>query len=226
MTTMSSESSTSSTTEPACESPMSFYKDADKDGFGDPESAIEACEMPDGYVTEGGDCDDASDAVHPGADEICDSQDNDCDDATDEYSATNTDACDGCKMEVRQDGEGDVLYFCGGPASWESARERCERRGAQLVSISDMVDFAAIWAVLKPLGQEHWIGASDLEDEGTYVWLDGTNLGVSDSNWALGQPKDDAPDLDCVILNGSKLYAMRPCDVDAGLPWVCEGPSS
>lgn len=221
---MSSESGTSSTTESPCEKPMSFYKDADEDSFGDPESAIEACDMPDGYVTEDGDCDDASDAVYPGADEICDNQDNDCDGATDEYSATNTDTCDGCKMEVREDGKG-VLYFCTGSASWDSARESCALRGAQLVSISDMAEFAEIWTVLKPLAKEHWLGASDVENEGTYVWLDGTNLGTSDSNWAPGQPKDKAPELDCVILNTSKLYAMRPCEADAGLPWVCEGPS-
>ncbi len=41
-----------------------FYADADGDGFGDEESTTEACEAPDGYVTDAGDCaDDNADAA-------------------------------------------------------------------------------------------------------------------------------------------------------------------
>jgi hypothetical protein len=57
-----------------------WYPDGDSDGYGDEASVVIACEDPGGYVTDGGDCDDASEAVSPGAAEVCgDGLDNDCD---------------------------------------------------------------------------------------------------------------------------------------------------
>ncbi len=55
-----------------------FYRDADGDGFGDPDVFVEACETPDGYVTDNTDCDDTSDDVYPGAPEMCNGIDNNC----------------------------------------------------------------------------------------------------------------------------------------------------
>lgn len=57
-----------------------WYYDADGDGFGVVERALEACAAPDGYAREAGDCDDISDAVSPGAKDTCgDGIDADCD---------------------------------------------------------------------------------------------------------------------------------------------------
>ena len=60
-----------------------FYLDGDGDSFGG-EETTEACSLPDGYVTEGGDCDDANLLAYPEAVEYCDEVDNDCDNAVDE----------------------------------------------------------------------------------------------------------------------------------------------
>jgi len=65
-----------------------FYADTDGDGFGDPDSAIEACEAPEGYVPNGNDCDDTSDENYPSAPERCDGVDNDCDGSIDEDVTT------------------------------------------------------------------------------------------------------------------------------------------
>ncbi len=62
----------------------SFYQDADEDGYGDEEQAVQACDRPDGYVPFGNDCDDGDSDVHPGATEECDDVDNNCDGETDE----------------------------------------------------------------------------------------------------------------------------------------------
>ncbi len=61
-----------------------WYPDADLDGFGDPDGAVDACDSPAGHVADGTDCDDALDTVFPGAPEWCNEVDDDCDGSVDE----------------------------------------------------------------------------------------------------------------------------------------------
>ena len=61
-----------------------FYADADSDGFGSPDITIEACEPPDGFVSNGSDCDDDHNNTYPGAEESCDEMDNNCNGEIDE----------------------------------------------------------------------------------------------------------------------------------------------
>lgn len=57
-----------------------WYADVDADGYGDRWSKTEACDVPAGFVSGWGDCDDADGAANPGVAEVCgDRVDNDCD---------------------------------------------------------------------------------------------------------------------------------------------------
>ena len=67
-------------------SQATWYRDADNDGYGNPDLMIESCDPVPGYVqgeanlpTEHQDCDDINPIVNPGAAELCDEIDNDCD---------------------------------------------------------------------------------------------------------------------------------------------------
>ena len=61
-----------------------YYIDADGDGFGDSNQAIEACDLREGISLLDSDCDDQDSAIFPTAEELCDSIDNDCDGSIDE----------------------------------------------------------------------------------------------------------------------------------------------
>jgi hypothetical protein len=61
-----------------------FYQDSDGDGYGNSAVSVQACSAPPGYVTQGGDCDDSNNSVHPGATEVCNGIDDDCDGLVDE----------------------------------------------------------------------------------------------------------------------------------------------
>jgi hypothetical protein len=58
--------------------PLTWYLDADSDGFGNAASTFDACEVPSGYVENAEDCDDTRASDNPDAAEVCDGFDNDC----------------------------------------------------------------------------------------------------------------------------------------------------
>ena len=74
----------------------SWYKDADKDGYGDPSAVTKSCSSVSGTVSDNTDCDDSDDDVYPGAPELCSGDDTDCDGVT-------PNVCEDC-MEALSDG--------------------------------------------------------------------------------------------------------------------------
>jgi hypothetical protein len=66
---------------------VTWYADADSDGFGDSSSPQVQCYQPSGYVIDATDCDDAVGSTYPGAAEYCDGVDSDCDGTVDEDDA-------------------------------------------------------------------------------------------------------------------------------------------
>jgi hypothetical protein len=66
---------------------ITWYEDADQDGFGNPNVILLACSQPSGFVETTGDCDDTDALVNPGEFEVgCNGVDDDCDGLVDEFS--------------------------------------------------------------------------------------------------------------------------------------------
>jgi len=63
---------------------ITWYRDADGDGYGDPGDADIDCDQPAGYLADDSDCDDTEYSVNPSITEVCDGIDNNCDGSTDE----------------------------------------------------------------------------------------------------------------------------------------------
>jgi|GEM_PF-3906788 len=58
---------------------ITYWPDADEDGYGDPTTPTPSCEEPEGYVNNNQDCNDNDASIYPTAEEICDDGiDNDC----------------------------------------------------------------------------------------------------------------------------------------------------
>jgi len=79
---------------------ITWFLDADRDGYGTPATTLEACELPDGYADNDEDCDDLDPAVYPAAPEDCDGADQDCDAYVDED-------VEGDEVTWYADGDGD-----------------------------------------------------------------------------------------------------------------------
>lgn len=68
---------------------IAIYLDNDGDGYGEDPPAGSSCadSIPEGWSSEGMDCNDDDDAIHPGAEEVCDGVDNDCNTEIDELAS-------------------------------------------------------------------------------------------------------------------------------------------
>lgn len=93
---------------------LTWFYDADRDGFGDPSVSEESCVKPEGYEQFGTDCDDDNAGIYPDARERCDGFDEDCDGLIDNGALGSTISCPGSScQDILIDGsdQGDGLYW-------------------------------------------------------------------------------------------------------------------
>ena len=78
---------------------VTYYEDADNDGYGNPNASQQSISQPAGYVENSEDCDDTDPNVNPGATEVCNGIDDNCADGVDE-------GCDNYYEDADNDGYG------------------------------------------------------------------------------------------------------------------------
>jgi MYXO-CTERM domain-containing protein len=82
-----------------------WYRDSDRDGYGNPTLPYDACVMPMWHVADDSDCDDSNSDVNPAATEVCNGTDDDCNGETDEDSAADASTW---YADIDADGYGDA----------------------------------------------------------------------------------------------------------------------
>lgn len=139
--------------------------------------------------------------------------------------------CDGtddgfCPCSSSESG-GRRYLFCPDVVTWEEARDNCRRFGYELVKIESEAEQERVWGVAEETEGDYWIGLTDADTEGTFVWSDGTALGGF-APWANEQPDsgDDLVEEDCVELIQIEegRWNDRDCATDY-LDYICEGPA-
>jgi len=134
-------------------------------------------------------CDDANDAVFPGAPEVCNGFDDDCDSAIDRTDACCTD------VEIR----GVHYGICNWPRTWDDASAFCASIGATLGAPPDAdANTDLFWAALGYSWEDFWIGVTDATVEGTFT--DPAGAPLAWEGWAAGTP-DGADAEDCAVLD-------------------------
>ncbi len=109
---------------------LTFYEDGDGDGYGNPDTATEACLPNEGQVPDGTDCDDTDGTVFPGAEETCNGVDDDCDGDVDEDLPLGT-----YYMDADGDGYGDsdqAVTACGAPEGATEVGGDCDDTNADV----------------------------------------------------------------------------------------------
>jgi hypothetical protein len=193
---------------------MTYYPDADMDGYGDAAYPVDACIMPPAHIPVGGDCDDSNPLVNPGIEEVCDGFDNDCNGLVDEASPSNT-SCNGCGLGTLG---GHAYAYCPGPLSWADARIACMGFGGDLVVIDDQAEQDFLLG--QPLvGGPNYIGLSDEAVEGSFVWVDGSVPAFT--AWGPGEPNDALEGEDCAQLVVPAGY-WNDIACATGSAFICE----
>ncbi|XP_078615024.1 perlucin-like [Branchiostoma floridae x Branchiostoma japonicum] len=112
--------------------------------------------------------------------------------------------------------------------TYAAARSACQAAGGHLVMPKDQTtdDFLRNQLTMYPNGQDVWFGLTDLLQEGTFVWEDGTPL-TGWSNWGPGEPSSGRGSAeDCVEWRaeyGNK-WNDRSCSVSTY--YVCQVSAS
>jgi hypothetical protein len=110
---------------------LTFYDDADGDGFGDADASSVACERPSGTVDDNTDCDDDNADICPLAAEVCDGVDNNCDGAIDDDDASlDTTTATTWYADADTDGYGDA----------DAATVACEQPSGTVTDNTDCAD--------------------------------------------------------------------------------------
>lgn len=85
---------------------------------------------------------------------------------------------------------------------WQTAKRICQAKGGHLVTISSATENNMIFNNIKNLTNErYWIGASDLQQEGNWVWISGETINYT--NWNSSEPSNSDGVEDYAEINAS-----------------------
>lgn len=114
---------------------ITFFEDADGDGYGNGAVVEPGCSTPPGFVNNDLDCDDLSVSIFPGASERCDGVDNDCDQNVDEEDATDAATW---YLDSDSDGDGDgsqTVQSCTQPTGYAGTGGDCDDADPSISSV-------------------------------------------------------------------------------------------
>ena len=76
--------------------------------------------------------------------------------------------------------------------------------------------------MLLALPDRIWIGLSDEELEGRFLWLDGSEDIENEAMWALGEPNDSDPGEDCAVILAHFYGLMNDIPCSYAVVGLCE----
>nr|XP_061808781.1 CD209 antigen-like protein E [Nerophis lumbriciformis] len=156
----------------------------------------------------------------------------DHDELKNSWPATQESICRRCETNWELEGES-CYYFSEIYLTWESSRRFCQRETADLVKIDTYNEQRFLQLRLKDImsspEDKFWIGLSDSQQEGQWLWVDGSRLDSSFKFWGRNQPDNYQPDKggeDCVRIgeryssDNFNNWFDQPCEVPHR--WICE----
>uniref|UniRef100_A0A7M4F5M9 C-type lectin domain-containing protein n=1 Tax=Crocodylus porosus TaxID=8502 RepID=A0A7M4F5M9_CROPO len=116
---------------------------------------------------------------------------------------------------------GKCYYFSLQEMEWDKAKEQCKELHSQLVVINNLAE--QNFLAYRMQGRErYWLGLTDLNTEGKWEWIDGTDYMNGFTFWKKGEPNDSGTHEDCAHLwtlgEWNDVYCTYKCH------YICEKP--
>uniref|UniRef100_A0A8C4HNB9 C-type lectin domain-containing protein n=1 Tax=Dicentrarchus labrax TaxID=13489 RepID=A0A8C4HNB9_DICLA len=139
----------------------------------------------------------------------------------------NFDSCPKCEYGWEQHGR-QCYYFSTNYLTWSESRDECRQKGGDLVQIDSREDEKMNFD-----DDMFWIGLTDSEKEGTWLWVDGSLLNESLTFWNGSEPDNwtvlDPDGEDCVRMGEKTGAPDLKCWFDfscnASYRSICEKPA-
>ncbi|XP_030285845.1 CD209 antigen-like protein E isoform X2 [Sparus aurata] len=110
-------------------------------------------------------------------------------------------------------------YISSQRRNWDNSRQDCLQREADLVIINSKVE----QAFLTGFTMAAWVGMTDREEEGSWMWVDGTPVNKDRLQWAKGQPDGAYGGEDCGDLRSvTNFTGLNDYNCLARSSWICE----
>ncbi|XP_044198199.1 ladderlectin-like [Thunnus albacares] len=109
---------------------------------------------------------------------------------------------------------GRCFLFVPRTLTWAQAERNCQSKGAHLASIHGTREYNQIKRIISDRthrSPKTWIGGSDSQEEGVWLWSDGTRFAYS--YWCRGEPNNNW-NQDCIQMNygGNKCWDDVQCN--------------
>ncbi|KAK2830726.1 hypothetical protein Q5P01_018657 [Channa striata] len=136
-----------------------------------------------------------------------------------------------------QQHRGVCYLFSTNGMSWKNSRYFCQRQGGDLVKINSREEQSFLEYQLRNEmnfdDDKFWIGLTDSEQEGRWLWMDGSELDTSLAFWSRREPDDwkakGSDGEDCASMGERagaedlKCWFDRPCYMDQSI--ISEKPA-
>ncbi len=200
-----------------------WYADADVDGFGDAATSAVACDLPEGFVANDDDCDDAQATAFPGGEETCNDVDDDCNGRVDDYASD----ASTWYLDYDEDGYGATkitVVACDAPTYFTADATDCDdldadvSPGAEEVCADDVdnnCDDSALECSVA--------GDNELTDADAKFTGDATTTDASRGLASLGDLNGDGYG---DIGVGAPSTALESAGTSAGAAYVVYGPTT
>ncbi|XP_039395252.1 C-type lectin domain family 4 member F-like isoform X2 [Mauremys reevesii] len=122
---------------------------------------------------------------------------------------------------------GNLYYFSQERKSWDEAEQFCVSQDSHLTSVSSQAEQEFISSETQ--GEDHWIGLTDRETEGSWRWVDGTEYRADASRgfWGENEPNNYDPEKDggedCVHTEPRKRNLWNDANCTQPFRWICKG---